>query len=71
MNDLSQKSSEELAQELQNLMPKLKSLGSGWRSFLFLEGAPTAEILLYVANIVLAQQKKIEQLKAELKELKK
>jgi len=72
MSDASQKSSEELAAELLELMPKLKSAAHGWRSVLHeFQSGTTAKILWQVAQLILAQQQEIEQLKAELNELKK
>ncbi|MCL2624790.1 MAG: hypothetical protein FWD31_14095 [Planctomycetaceae bacterium] len=71
MSDLSQKSSKELAAELLELMPKLKRNNSPWWIFLHeIQAGTTAKILLHVANFALAQQQEIEQLKAELEELK-
>ena len=70
MNDLPQKSSEELAAELLELMPRLRSLGYGWRALFWTDGHPTAQVLYPIAQLVLAQQQEIEQLKAELEELK-
>jgi len=71
MSDLPQKSSDELAAELLNLMPKLKSTTAGWRFFVHeFQAGMTAKHLLLVAQLILAQQQEIEQLKAELKELK-
>ena len=71
MNDTSEKSSEELADELQNEMPKIKSRGSGWGMLLNGHGIYPTQKLYLVAQLVLAQQQEIEQLKAELDELKK
>ena len=71
MNDLSNKSSEELAAELRKKMPILKSRGFGWRGFLNLYTVDTDKNVCLVSQLVLAQQREIEQLKAELDELKK
>ena len=68
MNDTSEKSSEELAAQVRKLMPKLESCAKGWR--VFLGHPPATEIMIQVAQLVLAQQQEIEQLKAELEELK-
>ena len=71
MSDFSQKPSEELAAELLELMPKLKSTAYGWGAILHeFQAGTTAKFLWQVANLVLAQQQEIEQLKAELDELK-
>ena len=70
MSDASQKSSEELAAELQKLMPVIKSSGSGWRPFGNIHAVKPTQYLFRVAKLVLAQQQEIEQLKAELEELK-
>ena len=70
MSDLPQKSSEELAAELHKLMPKLKSLINGWRAILYAEAQPVSKIVYQIGQLVLAQQQEIEQLKAELEELK-
>ena len=71
MSDLPQKSSEELAAELLELMPKAKSAVDGWRSILHeFQASTNAKVLWHIAQLTLAQQQEIEQLKAELKELK-
>jgi len=71
MSDLPQKSSEELAAELLELMPKVKSNTSEWKLFFHeFQSSATSKHLMLVAQLVLAQQQEIEQLKAELKELK-
>ena len=71
MSDPTQKSTEELAAELKKLMPQIKSRGSGWGMFLNGYATYTTRKLYQVAQLVLAQQEEIEQLKAELRELKK
>ena len=71
MSDLPQKSSKELAAELLELMPKLKSNTAWWKGFTHIaQIEATSKHLLLIANLVLAQQQEIEQLKAELEELK-
>jgi hypothetical protein len=71
MNDTSQKSSEELAAELEKLMPKAKSAVYGWRSILYeFQAGANAKVLWPIAQLVLAQQQEIKQLKDELEELK-
>jgi len=66
------KSSEELAAELEKMMPRIHSGGHGWR-MLWIDGTTIyANQRIYeVAQLVLAQQQEIRQLKAELDELKK
>ena len=74
MNDLSNKSSEELAAELRESIPDIMRYGTlDWRKFLKggLDDVYTAQKLYLVSQLVLAQQREIEQLKAELEELKK
>ena len=71
MSDPTQKSSEELAAELLELMPKLKSAVYGWRAISYkFQASLAAKTLWHTAQLVLAQQQEIEQLKAELRELK-
>ena len=71
MNETSQKSSEELAAELEKLMPEAKSAVYGWRHiFPEFKAITSAKVLWPIAQLVLAQQQEIRQLKAELEELK-
>ena len=69
MNDTPQKSTEELAAELEKLMPELESYGSGWRKWANYAPFQT-QVLTKFAQLVLAQQQEIKQLKAELEDLK-
>jgi len=71
MSDPTQKSTEELVAELKKVMSKLKSCISGWRAFLFHQAQDISTIVHPITQLVLAQQEEIEQLKAELRELKK
>jgi len=53
------------------LTPKAKSAVDGWMSILYEFLARTnAKVLWHIAQLVLAQQQEIEQLKAKLEELK-
>ncbi len=70
MKDAPQKTSEELAVEVQRLMPTLKSVSTSWWGLIFRLDDPTFRMLYPVAQLVLAQQEEIEQLKAEINELK-
>ena len=70
MSDLPQKSSEELAAELLELMPSIKMRAFGLGIFLNSYAYRTTRYIYQVAELVLAQQREIEQLKAELEELK-
>ena len=67
MSDLPQKSSEELAAELLKLMPEAKMAERVWK---FWGHPPLAKIVIKTAHLILSQQQEIEQLNAELKELK-
>ena len=73
MNDLSDKSSKELMAEIQEtIMPKVKMwTGIGWSRLFRPMYADCFRQLYHVSHLVLAQQREIEQLKAELEELKK
>ena len=73
MNDLSNKSSKELAAELQESMPELKGYGFFWffDPYAIRKSQYAVKKLYHVSQLVLAQQQEIEQLKAELDELKK
>ena len=71
MSDTTQKSSEELAAELEKLMPKVRSNTAWWKCFIHItQIEATSKHLWLVAQLVLAQQEEIKQLKAELDELK-
>ena len=73
MNDLSNKSSKELAAELQESMPEMKSYVFDWYfdPYAMKRARYAIKKLYHVSQLVLAQQQEIEQLKAELDELKK
>lgn len=70
MSDTTLKSSEELAAELEKLMPQIKSAGSGWGIFRSGNAVYSTQKLYQVAQLVLTQQEEIRHLKAELDELK-
>ena len=57
MSDISQKSSDELAAELLELMPAAKSMQKIWR---FLGHPPLAKIVIKTADLILSQQREIE-----------
>jgi hypothetical protein len=71
MKDFSQKSSKELAAELENQMPEIKSWAWGWRRFGNVSGVYPAQKVYELAKLVLAQQREIQQLKAELQEVRR
>ena len=73
MSNPTQKTSEELAIEMEKQMPKIKSARRGWGAIKTgnAYGGYATEKLYELAELVLAQQQDIEQLKTELEELKR
>ena len=72
MSNPTQQSSEELAREMETEMPKLKSAYSGWRAFTTnAYGSDATRGVYQLAELVLAQQQDIKQLKADMEELKR
>ena len=59
MSDTFQKSSEELAEELEKLLPKAKSAVDGWRSILHeFQASTNAKVLWHMLNSLLPNSRK-------------
>ena len=71
MSSTTQKSSEELAIEIEKQMPTIKSMFSGWGALRNVNAIFATQKLYELAELVLVQQQDIKQLKAELEELKR
>jgi len=71
MSEPNQKFSKELAAALEQNVPVMRRMCSGWRKFLNGYVQYPNQTVYEVAELVLAQQREIEQLKAELKEVQR
>ena len=66
-----QKTSKELATAIEKKMWSLWHAGAGWTAIFNIYAITPLQRLYQVAELVLAQQRDIEQLKAELEEVKR
>jgi hypothetical protein len=68
MYEPSQQSSKEQAVALEKAMPELWHRGAGWKALINVNGIYPTQKVHQVAELVLSQQRDIEQLKTQLEE---